>query len=289
MQALRQLLENLVGLSFDEEDLMNSFERVNVNTPRYTELVQEQFKLQDNFKLVEDSLQALSKRVFQIESFVTEKVTEVKSNFRSSLKDLEERNKNQASAYQQMAMKNINDLALMLSEVLGQMQQQMSSMMAGKQMCSQPKDGKGQQQGPPQDKMSQGQQQLNQQLKKLQNGMQQGEGVTSKQFAEMAARQAAIRKAMQQKQKELKEQGKGPGNGLQELIDKMDESETDLVNKKLDFETVKRQQDILTKLLEHEKAEREREFDEQRKSETAQQMETKSSAIIRGVFKKERK
>ena len=275
MKSLRQLLENLVGLSFNQEDLMGTFEGVNVNTPRYVELVQKQFKLQDDFKLVEDSLQALSKRVFQIESFVTEKVTEVKSNFRSSVKDLEERKKNQAGAYQQMAMKNLNDLALMLSETMNQMQQQMSSMMPGQQNCNQPKDGKGQQQGPPTDKMSQGQEKLNQDMKQqLKNGMENGKGVSSKEFAKMAARQAALRKALKEKQQKLQEQGKG-SKELQDLINKMDQSETDLVNKKLNNETLNRQKDILTRLLEHEKAEREREFEEKRKSETAQQQEPK--------------
>ncbi len=287
MQALRQLLENLVGLSFDQEDLMTLFDDVNVNTPRYVDLVQQQFKLEDDFKLVEDSLQALSKRVFQIESFVTEKVTEVKSHFRSGLTDLEDRKKNQASAHQQLAMKNINDLALMLSEVLNQMQQQMSSMMAGQQMCTQPKDGQGQKPGnAPKDKMSQGQQQLNQQMQKLKNGMQDGKGISSKEFAEMAARQAALRKALQEKQKQLQEQGKGTNPQLQELIDKMDQSEIDLVNKRLNNETLKRQKDILTRLLEHEKAEREREFEEKRKSETAKQFERKVPPSLEEYIKK---
>ena len=75
MQSLRQLLENLVGLSFDQEDLIASFDDVEVSTPKYVELVQQQFKLEDDFRLVQDTLQALSKRVYQIESFVTEKVT----------------------------------------------------------------------------------------------------------------------------------------------------------------------------------------------------------------------
>lgn len=49
----------------------------------------------------------------------------------------------------------------------------------------------------------------------------------------------------------------------------MEETEKDLVNRQITQETMKRQQDILTKLLESEKAEREREQDEQRKSNEA--------------------
>ncbi len=283
MQALRQLLENLVGLSFDQEDLIADFGEANINTPKYVELVQEQFKLQDDFRLVEDSLQALSKRVFQIESFVTEKVADIKGNMRTTVEDLEERKKAQASEQQQRAMKNINDLALMLSEVMNQMQQQMSGMMAGNQQCDNPN-----QQGPggmPTDKISQGQQQLNQQMQKMKQALEDGMPGSSKEFAKMAARQAALRKALKEKQKELQQQGQG-SKELEELMEKMDKVEIDLVNKQLKNETLERQQEILTRLLEHEKAERERGYDNQRKSETAQETERKLPPSLEEYLKK---
>ncbi len=286
MQALRQLLENLVGLSFDQEDLMSEFNEATINTPKYLDLVQQQFKLQDDFKLVEDSLNALSKRVFQIESFVTEKVSEIKSNMSSSIDDLEDRKKTRASGAQQLTMKNVNDLALMLSEVLNQMQQQMSSMMAGNQMCAKPQQGQGKSGSMPSDKISQGQQELNQKMQQMRQQLQKGGGVSSKEFAKMAARQAALRKALKEKQQKAQESGKGLSKELQELIDKMDQSETDLVNKKLTNEMLKRQQDILTRLLDHEKAEREREFDNKRKSESAQQFERKIPPSLEEYIRK---
>ena len=79
---------------------------------------QEQKKIQDDFKIVEDSLYALAKRVVQIESFITEKVGDIKGNMRKGLDHLEERQKPQAQEQQQRAMTNLNDLALMLSEVM---------------------------------------------------------------------------------------------------------------------------------------------------------------------------
>ncbi|MFZ1703933.1 MAG: DUF4175 domain-containing protein, partial [Saprospiraceae bacterium] len=67
---------------------------------------------------------------------------------------------------------------------------------------------------------------------------------------------------------EKQEQGKG-SKELEELINSMDKIETDLVNKRLSYETLKRMKDIETRLLEAEKAEQQRELDEKRKSETA--------------------
>lgn len=296
MQSLRQLLENLVGLSFEQEDLMDQFVDATRNTPRYVELSQVQHKLKDDFRLIEDSLQALSKRVFQIESFVTEKVTDIKSNMAKTLKLLEgqfEEFNTQPGAvirprpdeYQQRTMKNTNDLALMLSEVMQQMQQQMSGMMAGNQMCDNP-GGKGGKPGSkPSDKSSQGQKGLNEQMKKMKEGLEKGQGGTSKEFAKMAAKQAALRQALKEKQKELQGQGQG-SKDLEKLLEQMNKTETDLVNKRLTNEMMKRQQDILTRLLEHEKAERQREYDNKRKSKTAGEYDRKVPPSLEEYIKK---
>ena len=161
----------------------------------------------------------------------------------------------------------------------------MSGMMAGNQMCNKP-GGQGQSGKVPKDKLSQGQESLNEQMKRMKERMEKGMGgPSSKEFAEMAARQAAMRKALNEKQKKLQEQGKG-SKELQEMIDQMDKSEEDLVNKRLTNEMMKRQQDILTRLLEHEKAERQREYDEQRKAEQATQQERQMPPSLEEYIKK---
>ena len=271
MESLRQLLENLVTLSFDQESLMDEFSSTSSNTPRFVDLVQNQHKLKDDFVHIEDSLQALSKRIFQIESFVTEKVSEVKKEMSKSLRELEERRTRQAARHQQTIMQYTNDLALMLSEVMEQMQQQMSNNMPGSQMCNKPGQGKGNKGNKPMDKLTKGQKSLNDQMKQMKESLEKGKGGGSKEFAQMAAKQAALRKAL----RELKEQKQQQGQGgeqmkqLQDMIDQMNKVETDLVNKKLTNEMLKRQEEILTRLLEAENAEREKEKDEKRKSETA--------------------
>lgn len=291
MQALRQLLENLVGLSFDQEDLVKEFDKAAINTPRYVELVQNQNKIKDDFRLVEDSLQALSKRLFQIETFITDKVSDIKDNMRQSLDHLEERQKPQAEDNQQRTMKGLNDLALMLSEMMNQMQQQMASMMAGSQMCNNPKPGGQGQSGEPKDKISEGQKQVNEGMKKMKEQMDkakqqgQGNGASAREFAEMAAKQAALRKALRDQQKKRQERGQG-SKELQDIIDQMDKTETELVNKRLTNEMLKRQQDILSRLLEHEKAERERGYEEKRKAETATEKERKMPPSLEEYIKK---
>ncbi len=291
MKALRQLLENLVTLSFDQEDLVSSFSKSTVNTPRYVSLVQNQFKLNEDFELISDSLFALSKRVSELETFVTDKVHEVEFNMAESLVNLEERKKPEAQNNQRKTMTNVNDLALMLSEAMNQMQQQMASGMPGSQMCKKPGGGspkpgqKGNKGSVPMDKISEGQKQLGEQMKKMGKGQKGKNGSgDAKSFAEAAAKQAALRKALEEIKKEQQEQGKG-GQGLQEVIDQMNKIEIDLVNKRLNNDLLNRQQDIETRLLEAEKADRKREYDNKREAESGKDIKRTMPKSIQEYIK----
>src|SRR5690606_20859739 len=93
-----------------------------------------------------------------------------------------------------------------------------------------------------------------------------GQGM-SQELARMAAQQAAIRQEMQRLAQELNKDGSGAGNELNKLADEMEKQERDIVNRQIDRTTMRRQEEIMTRLLEHEKAERERELDQQRLSQ----------------------
>jgi len=313
LKTIRQLLENLVGLSFAQEQTKKEVENTSVHTPRFVELAQQQFKIKDDFKLVEDSLQALALRQFQLESIINEKVSDVKSNIQFSLEEMEER-RNSASEYQHRTMKSLNDLALLLAEAMQNMQEQMASNMPGSQSCDKPGKGKGEGKGKgkgkgdPKDKMSEGQKDVNEIMKQLKDRLDKqakekgkeggkdkpggggGGGMdpsNSKEFAQLAAKQAAVREALRKLQKEKQEQGKGD-KALDALMDEMNKAEIDLVNKKLNTEMLKRQEQILSRLLEHEKAEREREQDEQREAEVARQQQPKMPPALEEYLKKRR-
>lgn len=295
VKSMRQLLENLVMMSFEQEDLIDDVNITISNTPTYVKLVQKQDKIKDDFRHIEDSLQALSKRVYQIEAFVTEKVTEVKKTLKKSVETLEERQKRTAVVQQQYTMTGVNDLALMLNEAMDQMQQQMAQQMPGQQMCEKPGNGQpgGSGQGMGKDGKKPGmgglrqlQEQLNKQLQQMKEQMKQGKMPGGKQFAQMAAKQAAIRKALQDAKKKRQKNGKGGGKEMQDLIDAMDKVETDLVNKRLPNDMKKRQKDILTRLLQAENAERERDLDEKRKAERPDKYVPKMPPALEEYLKK---
>ncbi len=289
IKMIRQLLENLVTVSFDQEKLTKDFQTTPTTTPKFVDLVKQQFKIENDFSVIEDSLTALAMRNDKIESFVTEKVVEVKYNLKSSITFLEDRQAPRAMENQRRTMTNLNDLANMLSESMKNMQQQMSGSMPGSQMCDKPGGKGGGKSGKvPMDKITDGQQGVGDQLQKMGEKMGKGEKPSAKEFAQAAAKQAAMRKALEDMKKEKQEQGKGKNAGglLDDIINQMDKMEVELVNKKMNSETMKRQKDIVTRLLEAEKAERQRELDEKRKSEAGTDKQKPMPASLQEYLRK---
>ena len=93
----------------------------------------------------------------------------------------------------------------------------------------------------------------------------------SKQLAQMAAQQAALREMAKEKAKELSQDGSGEGEEMRKIAEEMEQLERDLVNKAIDESTLERQRDILSRLLEAEKAEITRGEKKDRKSTTGKQ------------------
>jgi len=226
-------------------------------------------------KIIEDSLFALSKRVVQIASTVNSEIASINYNLGKTILNMQDRMVSQARSDQQYVMTSVNNLALLLSDAFNQMQQQMQSQqqMQGSGNCKKPGKGKP---SPSAQRMRQLQQQLNEQMKALQKKMegqkeggQKGKGGKdgmSEELARMAAQQEALRNELQQLSNQENKDGKGTLGDLDKLAKQMEETEKDLVNRKISQETIRRQEEILTRLLESEKAEREREQDEKRRS-----------------------
>ncbi|NDK54864.1 DUF4175 family protein [Pontibacter fetidus] len=268
LDHLRDILENLIKLSFDQEAVMKSFRSVNQSDPRFIALSQEQLNLRDNAKVIEDSLFSLAKKVFQIQSFVTREVATMNQSMDNSMRELRDRNVGKATAQQQLAMTSMNNLALMLNDALKQMQQAMQNMqggMAGKQKGNQKKPGG----------LGEMQDALNKKIEDLKKGGKTGKAL-SEELAKLAAEQEALRNAL----REMEKQGTKPGeNGKQgelgNISKMMEQSETDLVNKRLTEQTIMRQREILTRLLQAEKSMKERELDNKREAKTAQDIARK--------------
>jgi len=268
-KELRRLLENLLNTSFEQEKVMLALRKMNQADPSYTVNVQKQRGIKDNLKTIADSLYALSKRVPQIESTVNEEMNKINFNLDKSLENLGDRRTAEANRYQQFTMTSINNLSLMLSEALNQLQNMQKNAKSG--------SGKKQKQGMKQ--LSQMQEQLNKSMQKAREQMQKsgdnqgtvGKGEMSQEFGKMAQQQQMIRQALEKINREENKDGTGKMGNLNEAIKEMKQTESDLVNKRLQQETLNRQKELLTKFLEAEKAERDQEEDSKRESKAAKE------------------
>jgi hypothetical protein len=260
LEALRQIIHGLIKLSFDEEDLMKSFSELQQNDPRFNTIAQRQRKLKDDAKILEDSLLALAKKDPFMGSIVTKEIGELNNHLDKVTEANRERKRPQASNEMQLSMTSINNLALMLDDHFDMMMQMMAnakpSMKKSKQKGKKPS-------------LSQLQEQLNQKIQQLKSSGKNGRQL-SEELADMAAEQERIRKALKEMQDKMKNAGQTPGG---DLPSKMEQTEMDLVNKQLTDQMIKRQKEILTRLLETEKSMREQDMDDERNGETAKDYE----------------
>ncbi|HEX8378001.1 MAG TPA: DUF4175 family protein, partial [Pedobacter sp.] len=292
MQNLREILANLLTSSFDQEKVMQSLKGTSVNDPVYLKHTEKQKEIKDNLKMVQESLYTLSREVPQIESVINKEIQTINTNIDLALQQLAERRTSEANRNQQYAMTSINNLALMLSEVEEQLQQAMKNAKSGK--------GKGKGKSPSLSELSKMQDQLNKNMQKAREQMQKSgqqpgkqgtqgasgeKGQMSEGLAKMAREQQLIRQALQNINRELNKDGKGTLGNLDKLTKEMEQTESDLVHKKIQQETLNRQQEILTKLLEADKADRERELDTQRKSKEGKD-QAPNNKIVLEEFKK---
>ena len=288
-QELRQILQNLLKSSFDQEKIITDLKSIDINDPRFVKIGQKQREIKDNLKMVEDSLFSLSKRVPQIESSVNKEIQTINQQLNDALVQLTERKVAEANRSQQFALTAVNNLALMLSEALQQLQNAMKNAQSGGK--GKPKPGLAQ--------LSQMQKELNKNMQKAREQMQQqggqqqgqkgeqgkqgqqaGNKQMSEQMAKMAQQQQMIRQALQEINNNLNKDGQGKLGNLEKIMKEMEQTETDLVNKRITQEALLRQQEIQTRLLEAENAEREREQDNQRESKAAKEFAPNYNLIM---------
>lgn len=295
---LRQVLDNLVLFSFDQENLMDQFKSIEINHNEYGKFLRKQSNLREHFEHVDDSLFALSLRQPKISEQVNKQITEVFFNIDKSLAQLSENRLYQGVAAQQYTITATNELASFLSDILDNMNAQMNPsmgqgggdmqlpdiIMSQEQLNGQMKDGmKKSQEGKPKegegekegkgekegDKEGDGKKgKKGEQGESGENGNSKGEGEGSNEdlngeLYRIYQQQQQLRQALENK---LGEQGK-QGQGAKLLKD-MEEVELDLINKGFTNQTLQKMMDLQHQLLKMENATFMQGEDNKRKSET---------------------
>jgi hypothetical protein len=289
-EMIKRLLKNIVIVSKQQENIEEEMKNITVNNKRYPVLLKEQQSLNKNIRHISDSLYALGKRQAAVANVINQELKNMEHYSNDVMSDLLAMNtvfvsgykNNSAIRNQQLLMTSLNNVAVLLAESLDKMDKQnMSGSGKGSKSGKKKSGGENSTGKSSAQSARELQEQLNKQLEQMkqqmgkQEGGQKGQASMSEQLARSAAQQEAVRKMMQDAMNEMKAQGLKPSNDMQKILDDMEKTEKELVNKIVNQNTLKRQQDILTRLLEHEKAELKREQEERRQSQEAKQQNFK--------------
>jgi hypothetical protein len=265
IQNLRQILSNLIYLSFEQENVLNSLTGINPIDPVLNELNLQQRRIKVQSQIVKDSLYALAKRTPQINSMVNNELITIELNLDKALDEMAEGLYPNARASQQYVMTASNNLALMLNEALENLEKQMANAQPGDQQCENP--GQGQSGMNLLKKESESiKQQLQQMIEQMKNGNPQN-------MSQQMGQSLMQHEMMQQMLREIMNNGSVGSDArktLQEIDNLLEQNRKQLINKNVNAQMISRQNQITTRLLEAEKAEMEREFEDERESRSAE-------------------
>ena len=284
-KLLRQILDNLLAFSFDEETLIKTTNTTQTRSLQLNKVLKKQQDLKLQFKHVDDSLFAVALRNPKITETILNEVGEIHYNLDKTLETLADNNIQKGASHQQYVLTSANRLADYLSNVQSEMNMDMQGQGSGK---GKPKPGGGkgmqlpdiikQQEGlgekmkdgmkpgekpgdKPGEKSGQGKQkgQSGENGEEGENG---SEGNAGK-VLEILKEQRQLRDALQ---KALEKEGL-TGQG-QNALNQMKDIEKQLINKGFKNETLQKMLNLKHELLKLEKAIQQQGEDTKRQSKT---------------------
>jgi len=272
-EKIRNAMKDLLYLSEKQNELNQKMGDAASNpTSDKDALAKEQQDLQAGAKKVADQLAEAGQKTMFLTPEIMRQMGGSLSKMGQAQQQLQQGNAGGAKQNGQDAQAGLNQTVMSLMDAMGRMQS--SSSASGLQEALEQMAGLSQQQ----EGVNQGTQ-----------GMMPlpGEGQLSLQqraeMARLAAEQGAIAKGMRDVQRSLEGGGQSGLQGRTEEIAKdMEKVAEDLKNRKVDRQTIERQQKILTRLLDAQRSVRERDMTERRKSETAKPYEPKSPKPLPG-------
>jgi hypothetical protein len=138
-KLLRQILDNLLAFSFEEEVLIKTTNNAQTRSLELNKILKKQQDLKLQFKHVDDSLFAVASRNPKITEMVFKEINDIHYNLDKSLETLADNNIQKGASHQQYVLTSANRLADLLSNVQSDMNMDASGQGKGK-----PKPGKGQ-------------------------------------------------------------------------------------------------------------------------------------------------
>lgn len=250
---MMKILNDLLTLSKDQENLKNETEQLGPYSHEFDENARRQNEIIHNLSKVMQNMSALSQKTFAITPEMGKALGKAFSDMQQSITAMQNQNSPLAVQKQTGGMSDLNEAAQLMKSGMDQMMNGgqgggMMSMMQQLQMLAQ--------------------QQMD--LNKLTQMMNQGQLSQEmlSQMQRLAQQQDAIRKSLDELNKEARESGESKrlAANLEKILDEMKGVVTNLQSEKVNDDLVKKQERILSKLLDAQTSINERDYEEQRKS-----------------------
>jgi len=266
IEDIKQILDNLILVSFDQEKILNKFNFVDYNNPIINELKIKQMNMKNQVEFVKDSLYALSKRTPEISSVINREMLGLETSVGSAFDNLESGNLGGSRMYQQYGITAANNLALFLAEALDNIKEQEKNSMPGEGDCEKPG---GKSSKPSMKSLKENQSSIKEQLQQMIDQMKSGDmGKLSKSIGQTLAQQEIMQQLIQD-MLNSGSVGSKASDQLKAIDQLLEQSRKDLINKNITNQLINRQNLILSRLLDAEKSEIERDIEDKRESKTA--------------------
>ena len=271
--ALQYILYSLISLSEKQEDLTKDTQILSNRSQGFVDKARIEQSISKQFEQISDSLFQISTKIPSFSNRINQRKNQVNEYLNSAVEQLSERDKSKSTFAQRESLGGINELSSMIASLLDQLQNQSSGsgQMSMHQMVEQMKKMSGQQQF------------LNQQMQELINDMQ-GERLTRDQMQrlnQMSKQQNEIRKQLRELQNSGQlESGDRVLSELERMSENMEQTINDLRGGQADDALIKRQQNILSRMLDAEKALQERGKEDKREGTTATDLPNSSSPDV---------
>lgn len=255
VNEMRRSLQDLLTLSDRQEAMRAETRGLEQNSPQFRDMAQRQMEATRDLSSVTERMAGLSQKTFGITPEMGKALGDAMRSMGNAVQSLDDRNGNAATGQQSAALGSLNEAARMMQATLGAMMQGegaqgmgMAGLMQRLQQMS------GQQQG-------------------INEGTRQLGGMSPQQAAEygrLAAEQGLVRKSMEQLAREAAASGALSRmlGDLQRAAQEMREVQTDLARGSVTPETLRKQERILSRLLDSQRSMRERDYEQRRQAET---------------------
>ena len=257
MKQFSETSNKLLQLSKDQENLMQKTQTLSPTSPQLGEIAENQQQQLQHLGRITDQLYQLSQKTFFVTPEIGQAIGKAMSGMQRALQLIEQRSSKVASGQQAAAIGGLNESIMNIQKAMQNLQGS-SSAVGFEEFMKRLEQMTGKQQG------------LNQQTLQLGN-QQQGQMTLEQQaaMARLAAGQEALRKSLEQLQKEFGNRSEITGR-MDGITKEMEKVVEELERKRVSPRMIDRQKRILSRMLDAQRSLHQREYSRKRESRSGE-------------------